>query len=63
MGKRMKRHEVKRLIKKNKVDMCCLQETKLEQVESRLGFDLWPGNKFDWAWREAEGRSGGLISI
>ncbi|KAL8541409.1 hypothetical protein ACS0TY_002610 [Phlomoides rotata] len=63
MGKRMKRYEVRRIIKENGVDMCCLQETKLEYLEDRIGFDLWPGKDFDWAWREVEGCSGGLISI
>ncbi|KAL8493542.1 hypothetical protein ACS0TY_024657 [Phlomoides rotata] len=63
MGKRMKRQEVKRIIKENGVDMCCLEETKLEQLEDRFGFDIWSGKDFDWTWREAEGRSGGLISI
>ncbi|KAL8476334.1 hypothetical protein ACS0TY_028855 [Phlomoides rotata] len=59
----MKILEIKRMIKTNGVEMCCLQETKLEQVDSRHGLDLWPGQEFDWAWSEAEGRSGGLISI
>ncbi|KAL8463104.1 hypothetical protein ACS0TY_033938 [Phlomoides rotata] len=63
LGRRMKRQEVRRIIKKNGMDMCCLQETKLEYVDDRIGFEIWPGKEFEWAWREAEGRSGGLISI
>ncbi|KAL8468699.1 hypothetical protein ACS0TY_031769 [Phlomoides rotata] len=55
--------EIKRMIKENDMDMCCIQETKLEQMDTRLGFELWPGGEFDWVWRDAEGRSGGLISI
>ncbi|KAL8530707.1 hypothetical protein ACS0TY_007661 [Phlomoides rotata] len=63
LGKRMKRKEVKSIIKNNDMDLCCIQETKLEKLESRIGYEIWPGNDFDWAWRDAEGRSGGLISI
>ncbi|KAL8490614.1 hypothetical protein ACS0TY_022568 [Phlomoides rotata] len=63
LGKRMKRQEVRRIIKTNGIDMCCLQETKMEQMEHMSGGDLWPDREFEWVWREAEGRSGGLISI
>ncbi|KAL8480950.1 hypothetical protein ACS0TY_027463 [Phlomoides rotata] len=63
MGNKMKRQEVRRIIKETGVDMCCLQETKLDHLEERLGSELWPGKDFDWVGGEAEGRAGGLISI
>ncbi|KAL8483747.1 hypothetical protein ACS0TY_026433 [Phlomoides rotata] len=59
----MKRSEIKKLINSNGIDMCCIQESKLEQVSSRVGNELWPNSDFEWVWKEAEGRAGGLISI
>ncbi|KAL8554478.1 hypothetical protein ACS0TY_002607 [Phlomoides rotata] len=35
----------------------------METMESRVGTELWPDKDFDWAWKEADGRAGGLISI
>ncbi|KAL8547829.1 hypothetical protein ACS0TY_007238 [Phlomoides rotata] len=35
----------------------------MEKLENRIGCELWTKNDFDWAWSEAEDRSGGLISI
>ncbi|KAL8510874.1 hypothetical protein ACS0TY_017623 [Phlomoides rotata] len=35
----------------------------MQQLENRDRCELWPGNEFDWAVREVEGQSGGLISI
>ncbi|KAL8471398.1 hypothetical protein ACS0TY_028884 [Phlomoides rotata] len=32
-------------------------------MEERIGNDLWYNKEYDWVWREAEGRSGGIISI
>ncbi|KAL8457740.1 hypothetical protein ACS0TY_035560 [Phlomoides rotata] len=63
LGKSMKRKEIKRMINSNGIDMCCIQETKLEKLEKMIWGELWPNLDFDWAWSEFEGRSGGLISI
>ncbi|KAL8530226.1 hypothetical protein ACS0TY_007323 [Phlomoides rotata] len=63
LGKKMKRSEIRRMLSSNGIELCCLQETKMESMENRMGNELWPNKKFDWVWKEAEGRAGGLISI
>ncbi|KAL8555299.1 hypothetical protein ACS0TY_003198 [Phlomoides rotata] len=47
LGKRMKRKEINRIITLNGMDMCCIQETKLEKLGNRVGHELWPGSEFD----------------
>ncbi|KAL8553215.1 hypothetical protein ACS0TY_001749 [Phlomoides rotata] len=59
----MKRNEIRKMIQHNGIEMCCLQETKMEKYENWIGRDIWGDRNFDWAYCEAEGRSGGLISI
>ncbi|KAL8502931.1 hypothetical protein ACS0TY_021887 [Phlomoides rotata] len=63
LGKKIKRKEFKRMIMSNGMDMCCIQETKMVKLDNKLGKELWSDNDFEWAGREVEGRSGGLISI
>ncbi|KAL8510739.1 hypothetical protein ACS0TY_017524 [Phlomoides rotata] len=63
LRKKMKRSEIRRMINLNDIDICCLQETKTEHMENKVGNELWPNKEFDWTWKEADGRAGGLISI
>ncbi|KAL8525192.1 hypothetical protein ACS0TY_014712 [Phlomoides rotata] len=37
--------------------------TKKEKIDEFLGRSVWGNNQFEWAFREAEGRSGGILSI
>lgn len=57
----VKRKEV--LIRANNIDICCLQETKLEVVNWEYYRMLWGNDSFGWAARESEGRSGGVIQF
>ncbi|KAL8498958.1 hypothetical protein ACS0TY_022064 [Phlomoides rotata] len=63
LGKKAKRMEVKDIIKKHKIELCCIQETKLEEVSKIRCMGLWGNPNFDWAYRESEGKSGGIHSI
>lgn len=51
------------MVRSQKPDMVCLQETKLEWVDRRLCSLLWEGNEFEWAHKNVERRSGGLIVL
>ncbi|KAL8535903.1 hypothetical protein ACS0TY_011522 [Phlomoides rotata] len=51
------------MITQNGIDMYCIQESKLEEINDSLGRELWFDKEFDWAWREVEGRAGVIISI
>ncbi|KAL8463824.1 hypothetical protein ACS0TY_033680 [Phlomoides rotata] len=63
LGQRMKRKDVKQMIIQNKIDICCIQESKLEKTEQIIRRELWYNSNFDWVWKDVEGRSGGIISI
>lgn len=63
LGRREKRKDVKGLLKKVKPDVCCLQESKLERVDSRLIKSVWGYYPCDWDFAKADRSSGGIISI
>ncbi|KAL8485021.1 hypothetical protein ACS0TY_027353 [Phlomoides rotata] len=50
LGKRMKRNEVKRMIRSNGIEMCCIQETKMEKIEDRIGREIWGDKDCEWAY-------------
>ncbi|KAL8497360.1 hypothetical protein ACS0TY_020881 [Phlomoides rotata] len=62
-GRREKRREVREMIAKLKVDICCLQETKMEEVNMKICKSIWGNSNFDWSWHSAVGNSGGILTI
>jgi exonuclease III len=58
LGGVAKKKEVSQLIRKNKLDLVCIQETKLEVVEKSLCEKLWDTNEFDFTFKTSNGRSG-----
>ncbi|KAL8554575.1 hypothetical protein ACS0TY_002678 [Phlomoides rotata] len=63
LGKKAKRREIREMIAKHRIEFCCLQEIKLETMEDGICKAVWGGQNFDWAYKEAEGRSGFILSI
>ncbi|KAL8485188.1 hypothetical protein ACS0TY_027479 [Phlomoides rotata] len=63
LGKKAKRRGVKDIIKKQEIELCCIQETKIQEVSKIRCMSLWRNPNFDWAYNESEGRSGGILSI
>lgn len=63
LGGRVKKKEVKELVRSQKPDLLCLQETKMEGIDRRLCSLLWEGGDFEWESKDAVGRSGGLLVI
>ncbi|KAL8557651.1 hypothetical protein ACS0TY_004930 [Phlomoides rotata] len=63
LGKKAKRREVRDIIKKQKIELCCIQETKLEEITKFRCMGLWGNSNFDWAFSESVGRSGGILSM
>lgn len=63
LGGRVKKKEVKELVRLQKPNMLCLQETKMEGVDRSVCSMLWEGDEFEWASKDAVGRSGGLIVL
>jgi exonuclease III len=62
LGGRLKKRKVKELIRKEKVDVLALQESKLGDVNDKLCVHLWGGD-VGWASLPANGRSGGIITM
>lgn len=63
LGKRAKRREIREMLKKFKIEFCCIQETKLEKIGDRICRGLCGDQNFGWAYVDAEGKSGGILSI
>ncbi|KAL8497657.1 hypothetical protein ACS0TY_021116 [Phlomoides rotata] len=51
------------MLKKHRIDFCCIQETKMESMKDSTCKSLWWDHCYDWACMDAEGRSGGILSI
>jgi len=58
-----KRSTIKSLIQKWKVDVLCLQETKVENWSTTWIQQIWGNRWADWATLEASGTRGGIIII
>lgn len=63
LGKREKRRDVCELIQRVKADICCIQESKLEQFNSRIARSIWGTPNCDWEFAASEGSSGGIVTL
>lgn len=36
LGKKAKRKEIKEMLKKHRIDFCCIQETKMERMGNKI---------------------------
>lgn len=61
MGKKARRREIRSMLIKCNVGVCCIQETKMEKLGDRICISLWKDKVCDWAYKEAEERSGGCL--
>ena len=58
-----KRLRIKNLLSKWKVDIVCLQETKLEQITNYLVQSLWRCPYVEWCHVVSHGATGGILLI
>ncbi|CAL0305463.1 unnamed protein product [Lupinus luteus] len=63
LGGRLKKKEIRDLIRIHNPDFICIQETKLHCVDFNLCLSLWGSDDFGWACVPAEGYSGGILSL
>ncbi|XP_057792009.1 uncharacterized protein LOC131008911 [Salvia miltiorrhiza] len=63
LGSKIKKRELRELLQKQKIDFCFIQETKMENFSNCDLKGIWGSDCFDFARRQAEGRSGGILSI
>lgn len=62
-GNSVKIKRIRQLLQKGGVDMCFIQESKMSQVAEGLITSIWGSVDCDWSAKEAEGRTGGIITI
>ena len=55
-----KRRLIKSLIKAQKIDLVCLQETKIQSMSCRLIRSLGVGRFLEWAALDSRGMAGGV---
>ena len=60
LNKGVKRLKVKNLLRQSKVDIICLQETKLEFISSSIVKNLWGCPYVEWCYVASRGASGGI---
>ena len=60
---RDKRKVIKALIKKNKVDLVCLQETKIQEMSRGLVHNLGVGRFLEWGTMNSRGAVGGIVGF
>ncbi|CAL0325442.1 unnamed protein product [Lupinus luteus] len=63
LGGRLKKKEIRDLVRKYNPDFLCIQETKILAVDHKLCLSLWGNDDFGWACLPAVGASGGILSI
>ena len=56
-----KRKVINALIKAQKVDLICLQETKMQEMSKRIVKSLGVGRCLDWGSINSRGASGGVL--
>ena len=58
-----KRKLIKMILKTQKVDMVCIQETKWKSCSKGLAWSLAPSCFVDWVASCSEGASGGVVIL
>jgi exonuclease III len=63
LGGRVKRRKVRELVRREKIELLALQETKVSNVDHSFCRRLWGGDNVAWRCNPALGRSGGLLIL
>ena len=56
-----KRKVIKSVVRKQKVDLLCIQETKIQVLSDRVVKSLGSGRFLDWKALDAIGSAGGIL--
>ncbi|KAH1077371.1 hypothetical protein GYH30_052752 [Glycine max] len=63
LGRGVKWAAIRRLIKKESVDMICIQETKKETIEKSMCQSIWGDPAVSWEMQPAVNSAGGLLCL
>ena len=58
-----KRKVIKALIKKNMVDLVCLQETKIQEISRGIIYSLGVRRFLEWDYVDSRGTAGGIVVL
>lgn len=61
LGRGVKWAAIRRLLRKEHVDMICIQETKRESVDKSLCQSLWGDVGVSWEMQSASNTAGGIL--
>jgi exonuclease III len=61
MNELEKRMKIRRLLREWKVDIVCLQETKMEVISREVVHSVWGCVHVDWVYLGSRGASGGIL--
>ena len=61
LNEERKRLKIRNLLSKWKVDIACLQETKLKLISNQLVQNLWRCLYMEWCYVASNGASGGIL--
>ncbi|KAJ9543996.1 LOW QUALITY PROTEIN: hypothetical protein OSB04_023703 [Centaurea solstitialis] len=59
----VKRRWTKSIVRRNKCNILCVQETNLQETDSKVIAGCWGSGNFDFVTVGSKGRSGGLVTI
>ena len=59
----VKRKVIKNFIRNHRVDIICLQETKVQEMNTKMVRSLGVGHFLDWTALNADGSAGGILLI
>ncbi|XP_057808850.1 uncharacterized protein LOC131023324 [Salvia miltiorrhiza] len=63
LGSKIKKREIREIIQKQEIDVVFLQETKMGQLSEPDLKSIWGTEAVEFANRQAEGRSGGILTL
>lgn len=63
LGSSVKMDEIHSFYTKNDLDICCVQETKMETLSEKDGKCVWRSDGVLWSAEGAVGRSGGILTF
>lgn len=63
LGKDVKKEWVKEIIKNQRINTLCIQETKRERTNEASIRSLWGNKPFMWVEEGSIGNSGGILTI
>ena len=63
LGRGVKWAAIRRMIRKERADMLCLQETKKEHLDNYICHALWGDTNVKWKMQPVISRAGGLLCL